>query len=50
MIFLELNRTEVTASNVKLHKISPYLAPINPEFEPKSVVVVKTVRTLHTDY
>ena len=30
------------ASNVKPHKISSYLAPIDPEFEPKSAVVLHT--------
>jgi transposase len=32
------------ASNVKPHKISSYLAPIDPEFEPKSAVVLHTYR------
>ena len=32
------------ASNVKPHKISSYLAPIDPEFEPKSVVVLHTYK------
>ena len=32
------------ASNVKPHKISSYLAPIDPEFEPKSIVVLHTYK------
>jgi transposase len=32
------------ASNVKPHKISSYLAPIDPEFEPKSAVVLHTYK------
>ena len=31
-------------SNVKPHKISSYLAPIDPEFEPKSAVVLHTYK------
>ena len=34
----------LSASNVKPHKISSYLAPIDPEFEPKSVVVLHTYK------
>ncbi len=32
------------ASNVKPHKISSYLAPVDPEFEPKSAVVLHTYK------
>jgi transposase len=32
------------ASNVKPHKISSYIAPIDPEFEPKSAVVLHTYK------
>jgi transposase len=32
------------ASNIKPHKISSYLAPIDPEFEPKSAVVLHTYK------
>ena len=32
------------ASNVKPHKISSYLAPIDPDFEPKSAVVLHTYK------
>ena len=32
------------ASNVKPHKISSYLAPIDPEFKPKSAVVLHTYK------
>ena len=32
------------ASNVRPHKISSYLAPIDPEFEPKSAVVLHTYK------
>jgi len=32
------------ASNVKPHKMSSYLAPIDPEFEPKSAVVLHTYK------
>ncbi len=34
----------LSASNVKPHKISSYLAPIDPEFEPKSAVVLHTYK------
>ena len=34
----------LSASNVKPHKIASYLAPIDPEFEPKSAVVLHTYK------
>jgi hypothetical protein len=43
----------LAASNVKTHKISSYLAPIDPEFEPKSAVVpayLQAGRIASTDY
>ena len=36
----------LSASNIKPHKISSYLAPIDPEFEPKSAVVLHTYKQI----